>query len=105
MTVPTAPSLTVEITTFRGERYDDDSRKPEVTFADTIEADLARRDFTINAMALELLDDDAVLVDPHGGAADLATATLRTPARRRRSASTTTRCGCCGRPASSPASG
>jgi poly(A) polymerase len=72
-------SLTVEITTFRGERYDDDSRKPEVTFADTIEEDLARRDFTINAMALELLADDPVLVDPYGGAADLASATLRTP--------------------------
>jgi poly(A) polymerase len=76
---PDGTALTVEITTFRGERYDDDSRKPEVTFADTIEEDLARRDFTINAMALELLDADAVLVDPHGGAADLATATLRTP--------------------------
>jgi poly(A) polymerase len=76
---PDGTSLTVEITTFRGERYDDDSRKPEVTFADTIEEDLARRDFTINAMALELLDEDAVLVDPYGGAADLATATLRTP--------------------------
>jgi poly(A) polymerase len=72
-------SLTVEITTFRGERYDDDSRKPEVTFADTIEDDLARRDFTINAMALELLADDPVLVDPYGGAVDLASATLRTP--------------------------
>ncbi len=76
---PDGTALTVEITTFRGERYDDDSRKPEVTFADTIEEDLARRDFTINAMALELLDDDAVLVDPYGGAADLAAATLRTP--------------------------
>jgi poly(A) polymerase len=76
---PDGTSLTVEITTFRGERYDDDSRKPEVTFADTIEEDLARRDFTINAMALELLDEDAVLVDPYGGAADLASATLRTP--------------------------
>jgi poly(A) polymerase len=76
---PDGTALTVEITTFRGERYDDDSRKPEVTFADTIEEDLARRDFTINAMALELLDADAVLVDPHGGAGDLATATLRTP--------------------------
>ena len=72
-------SLVVEITTFRGERYDEDSRKPEVTFADTIEADLERRDFTINAMALELGGGDVALVDPHGGAADLATSTLRTP--------------------------
>jgi len=76
---PDGSPLTIEITTFRGERYDDGSRKPEVTFADTIEDDLARRDFTINAMALELLDENAVLVDPYGGAADLATATLRTP--------------------------
>ena len=46
---------TVEITTFRSEAYTDESRKPHVTFADDIESDLARRDFTINAMALELL--------------------------------------------------
>lgn len=76
---PDGTSRTIEITTFRGERYDEDSRKPDVTFADTIEEDLARRDFTINAMALELLVGDAALVDPHGGAADLATGTLRTP--------------------------
>jgi poly(A) polymerase len=76
---PDGTSLTVEVTTFRGERYADDSRKPDVTYADTIEADLARRDFTINAMALELLADDAALVDPYGGMADLASTTLRTP--------------------------
>jgi poly(A) polymerase len=76
---PDGSSLVVEITTFRGERYSDDSRKPEVTFADTIEEDLARRDFTINAMALELAAGEVSLVDPHGGAADLATSTLRTP--------------------------
>ncbi len=76
---PDGSALTVEITTFRGERYANDSRKPDVTYANTIEADLARRDFTINAMALELLSDDATLVDPYGGMADLATATLRTP--------------------------
>jgi len=76
---PDGSSLVVEITTFRGERYSDDSRKPEVTFADTIEADLARRDFTINAMALELAAGEVSLVDPHGGAGDLATSTLRTP--------------------------
>jgi poly(A) polymerase len=76
---PDGTTLDVEITTFRGERYDGESRKPDVTFADTIEEDLARRDFTINAMALELGADDVTLVDPHGGAADLATSTLRTP--------------------------
>jgi poly(A) polymerase len=72
---------TVEITTFRAEAYADDSRKPHVTFADEIETDLSRRDFTVNAMALELRATgfDAELVDPFGGAADLATGTLRTP--------------------------
>ena len=73
---------TIEITTFRAEAYADDSRKPHVTFADDIESDLARRDFTVNAMALELRAGDpaaVALVDPFGGAADLATATLRTP--------------------------
>jgi poly(A) polymerase len=76
---PDGTDLDVEITTFRGERYDGESRKPDVTFADTIEEDLARRDFTINAMALELGAGDVALVDPHGGAADLATGSLRTP--------------------------
>ena len=42
-----------EITTFRAEVYSDDSRKPEVAFADHVEADLERRDFTVNSMALE----------------------------------------------------
>lgn len=67
----------VEITTHRTERYLPDSRKPEVAFADAIEADLSRRDFTINAMAVELPDGD--LVDPFGGAADLEAGRLRTP--------------------------
>ncbi|WCO67087.1 CCA tRNA nucleotidyltransferase [Iamia majanohamensis] len=66
-----------EITTHRAEAYTSDSRKPEVSFADAVEADLARRDFTVNAMALEL--PEPRLVDPHGGAADLAAGRLRTP--------------------------
>jgi poly(A) polymerase len=68
-----------EITTHRADVYADHSRKPEVTFADKIEADLSRRDFTVNAMALELTSDSPTLVDPFGGAVDLATRTLRTP--------------------------
>jgi poly(A) polymerase len=68
-----------EITTFRSDVYDDDSRKPAVTFADAIESDLSRRDFTVNAMAIELTGEHPVLVDPYGGAADLATHHLRTP--------------------------
>ena len=67
----------VEITTHRTERYQPGSRKPEVAFADAIEADLSRRDFTINAMAVEL--PDGGLVDPFGGASDLADRRLRTP--------------------------
>jgi poly(A) polymerase len=66
-----------EATTFRGEAYHTDSRKPDVVFADAIEADLSRRDFTVNAMALSL--PGLVLVDPFDGAADLAAKRLRTP--------------------------
>ena len=84
-----------EITTFRAEAYTDDSRKPHVVFADEIEADLSRRDFTVNAMALELTGDGDVpeLVDPFDGAVDL----LRRGSCGRRSgptsASATIRCG------------
>lgn len=67
----------LEITTHRAEAYRPDSRKPDVTFADAVEADLARRDFTANAMALAL--PDLTLIDPFGGAADLAAGRLRTP--------------------------
>jgi len=68
-----------EITTFRAEVYTEDSRKPAVTFGDSIELDLSRRDFTVNAMALRLGSSQPTLIDPHGGAADVATETLRTP--------------------------
>jgi poly(A) polymerase len=68
-----------EITTHRAEAYADDSRKPHVDFADEIEVDLSRRDFTVNAMALELTAAAPTLVDPFGGASDLVTRTLRTP--------------------------
>src|SRR3954454_4763976 len=73
-----------EITSHRAEVYTDDSRKPNVQFSNDIEVDLSRRDFTVNAMALELTRTDGEppsLVDPYGGAADLATRTLRTPLR------------------------
>ncbi|MHB8681762.1 MAG: CCA tRNA nucleotidyltransferase [Acidimicrobiales bacterium] len=68
---------TYEITTHRAEAYLPESRKPEVVFGDSIEVDLSRRDFTVNAMALSL--PDLELVDPHGGLADLAASRLRTP--------------------------
>lgn len=66
-----------EITTHRAESYASDSRKPEVSFGDDIELDLSRRDFTVNAMAIELPHGE--LVDPFGGVVDLAAHSLRTP--------------------------
>jgi poly(A) polymerase len=69
----------LEITTFRAERYEEDSRQPEVRTVATIEDDLARRDFTVNAMALRL--PDRTFVDPHGGLADLGARRLRTPGK------------------------
>ncbi len=66
-----------EITTHRAEAYSPDSRKPDVAFADAVEADLSRRDFTINAMALRL--PDLELIDPFGGLGDMAAGRLRTP--------------------------
>ncbi|AZZ53454.1 CCA tRNA nucleotidyltransferase [Rathayibacter festucae] len=69
---------TVEITTYRSDSYDGVSRKPEVEFGDSLEGDLVRRDFTVNAMALRL--PEIVLVDPSGGVEDLLAGRLRTPA-------------------------
>ena len=67
----------VEITTYRADAYDGASRKPAVAFGSTLEDDLARRDFTVNAMALRL--PECVLVDPAGGVEDLLAGVLRTP--------------------------
>jgi poly(A) polymerase len=66
-----------EVTTHRAEAYSPDSRKPDVAFADVVESDLSRRDFTVNAMALRL--PEAELIDPFDGVADLAASRLRTP--------------------------
>ncbi|WP_368497905.1 CCA tRNA nucleotidyltransferase [Herbiconiux sp. A18JL235] len=67
----------VEITTYRSDSYDGESRKPAVEFGDTLEGDLLRRDFTVNAMALRL--PQLVLVDPSHGMDDLIAGVLRTP--------------------------
>lgn len=67
----------LEITTYRSEEYDPQSRKPEVTFGDSLEGDLGRRDFTVNSMALRL--PTLEFVDPYGGVHDVAARTLRTP--------------------------
>jgi poly(A) polymerase len=77
----TRAGVQCEITTFRADRYDRVSRNPDVIFGDTVEGDLARRDFTVNAMAVQLpLRGAGVVVDPHGGMAALARRELDTPA-------------------------
>ncbi|MCU1558595.1 MAG: tRNA nucleotidyltransferase [Microbacteriaceae bacterium] len=68
---------TVEVTTYRSDAYDGETRKPVVEFGDTLEGDLVRRDFTVNAMALRL--PERVLVDPSGGVEDLVARRLTTP--------------------------
>ncbi|MFD3352341.1 CCA tRNA nucleotidyltransferase [Streptomyces fradiae] len=67
----------IEVTTYRSEAYDRTSRKPEVSYGDSIEEDLVRRDFTVNAMAVALPQKE--FIDPHGGLEDLAARVLRTP--------------------------
>lgn len=72
--------MTLEITTFRADQYDGESRNPEVTFGDTLEGDLVRRDFRVNAMALELVEEgEHIFRDPLGGLSDLAGGILDTP--------------------------
>ena len=72
---------TVEVTTYRTESYDPDSRKPEVEYGDSIEGDLSRRDFTVNSMALELTTKIPEFIDPFNGLEDLAKKVLRTPSK------------------------
>jgi poly(A) polymerase len=69
----------IEITTYRSESYDAGSRKPEVSYGDSLDGDLGRRDFTVNAMAVRLPGRE--LEDPYGGIVDLAHQVLRTPGR------------------------
>ncbi|MEU5027106.1 CCA tRNA nucleotidyltransferase [Streptomyces milbemycinicus] len=70
-------SFQIEITTYRSEAYDRTSRKPEVSYGDSIDEDLVRRDFTVNAMAVALPRKE--FIDPHNGLEDLAAKVLRTP--------------------------
>ena len=73
--------ITVEITTYRSENYEKDSRKPAVEFGENIEGDLSRRDFTINAMALELTTDEPTFIDLFNGVDDLANKIIKTPGK------------------------
>ena len=68
----------IEITTFRADIYRSESRKPVVAFGDTLEGDLVRRDFTVNAMAVDVLTKE--FIDPYNGLQDLAAGVLSTPA-------------------------
>ncbi|WP_336032439.1 CCA tRNA nucleotidyltransferase [Geodermatophilus sp. FMUSA9-8] len=70
----------LEITTFRADRYDRESRNPEVAWGTSLTDDLARRDFTVNAMAVSL-GPDRTVTDPFGGLGDLLARRLRTPGR------------------------
>lgn len=70
---------TIEITTYRADKYDRDSRKPEVAFGNDLTQDLFRRDFTVNAMALRL--PEKVFVDPFNGLQDLVAGIIRTPGK------------------------
>ncbi len=70
-------SWQIEVTTHRADAYEPDTRKPIVAFGDAIEADLVRRDFTVNAMAVSVVD--GTFVDPYRGLDDLADHILRTP--------------------------
>jgi poly(A) polymerase len=72
-----AGEFQVEVTTYRSEAYDRTSRKPEVSYGASIEDDLVRRDFTVNAMAVAL--PEVRFIDPHHGRDDLAARVLRTP--------------------------
>ncbi|OJU47622.1 MAG: CCA tRNA nucleotidyltransferase [Microbacterium sp. 69-7] len=74
---PSGTSEQVEITTYRADSYDGLTRKPTVAFGDSLDDDLARRDFTVGAMALRL--PVPALVDPTGGVEDLIAGVLRTP--------------------------
>lgn len=80
---PDGTEVKVEVTTYRRDTYDPNSRKPEVDYGDSLEGDLSRRDFTVNAMALRV--PDLVFVDPYRGANDLAKQVLRTPVDPRQS--------------------
>ncbi|WP_408640108.1 CCA tRNA nucleotidyltransferase [Cutibacterium equinum] len=67
----------VEVTTYRADAYHPDSRKPEIVYGDTLEDDLIRRDFTVNAMALHA--STRAFSDPYAGLADIVAGVLRTP--------------------------
>ena len=70
-------NFSLHITTFREDSYEETSRKPEVVSSNNLENDLKRRDFTINAIAYDILENE--LIDPYGGLRDLSRGIITTP--------------------------
>lgn len=75
--MPDGREYSVEVTTYRSDSYEPDSRKPDVNYGDSLEGDLSRRDFTVNAMAIRV--PSLEFVDPFDGRRDLERGMLRTP--------------------------
>ena len=70
-------NFSLHVTTFREDSYKDTSRKPEISSSNNLENDLKRRDFTINAIAYDLLENK--LIDPYSGLKDLSQGVITTP--------------------------
>lgn len=75
--MPDGKEYSIEVTTYRTDKYEPNSRKPEVNYGDSLEGDLSRRDFTVNAMAIRMPSLD--FVDPFDGRRDIERKILRTP--------------------------
>ena len=73
----TVEDYSLHITTYREDKYEKDSRKPEIKTSGELETDLSRRDFTVNAIAYDINNNE--IIDPHGGLKDLSEGLIRTP--------------------------
>ncbi len=73
----TVGEYSIHITTYREDKYNKDSRKPEIKTSGELETDLSRRDFTVNAIAYDI--NNSEIIDPHGGLKDLSEGLIRTP--------------------------
>ena len=73
----TVEDYSIHITTYREDKYNKDSRKPEIKTSGELETDLSRRDFTVNAIAYDINNNE--IIDPHGGLKDLSEGLIRTP--------------------------
>ncbi len=73
----TVGDYSIHITTYREDKYNKDSRKPEIKTSGELETDLSRRDFTVNAIAYDI--NNTEIIDPHGGLKDLSEGLIRTP--------------------------